>query len=92
MKASGWDLYEITSARVHLVDRGGKIVDGEGAGQFEFRIHTAIMAARRDVGGGYPRTARDRAGGRRERSCCRSATRPTTWCRRRCRGSPRPRT
>ncbi|GAB2703903.1 class II aldolase/adducin family protein [Nocardia thraciensis] len=51
IKASGWGLDEITPARVHLVDRSGKVVDGEGSVQFEYPIHTEIMAARPDVGG-----------------------------------------
>ncbi|MCC3312964.1 class II aldolase/adducin family protein [Nocardia africana] len=51
IKAGGWGLDEITPARVHLVDRSGRIVDGEGAVQFEYPIHTEIMTARPDVGG-----------------------------------------
>ncbi|MGW4844392.1 class II aldolase/adducin family protein [Nocardia brasiliensis] len=51
IKASGWGLDEITGARVHLVSRDGSVVEGEGAVQFEYPIHTEIFAARPDVGG-----------------------------------------
>ncbi|WP_107656412.1 class II aldolase/adducin family protein [Nocardia suismassiliense] len=51
IKGSGWGLDEITPDRVHLVDRHGAVVEGEGAVQFEYPIHTEILAARPDVGG-----------------------------------------
>lgn len=51
IKASGWGLEEITPDRVHLVNRDGQVVEGDGQRHKEYPIHTEIMAARADVGG-----------------------------------------
>lgn len=51
IKASGWGLQEVTPDRVHLVDREGAVVEGEGRRHLEYPIHTEIYAARPDVGG-----------------------------------------
>lgn len=51
IKQSSWGLEEITPQRVHLVDRDGAVVHGEGPRHGEYPIHTEIMAARPDVGG-----------------------------------------
>jgi len=49
IKASGWGLEEITPERVHLVDRNGKVIEGEGRRHLEYPIHLEILAARPDV-------------------------------------------
>jgi L-ribulose-5-phosphate 4-epimerase len=51
LKASGWGLEEVTPERVHLVDAGGRVLEGDGRRHKEYPIHTEIMAARADVGG-----------------------------------------
>lgn len=51
IKAATWGLDEVTPDRVHLVDREGQVVEGEGNRQREYPIHTEIMVARPDVGG-----------------------------------------
>ncbi len=50
IKAAGYGLDEIDESRVHLVDRDGVVVGGEGRRHAEFPIHTEILAARPDVG------------------------------------------
>jgi L-ribulose-5-phosphate 4-epimerase len=50
IKASGFGLDEIDASRVHLVDRNGEVVEGEGRRHLEYPIHTEVLAARRDVG------------------------------------------
>ena len=50
LKQAGWGLGEITADRVHLVDRGGKVIAGGGPRHSEYPIHTEILAARPDVG------------------------------------------
>ncbi|MEU4595877.1 class II aldolase/adducin family protein [Nocardia sp. NPDC023988] len=50
MKASGWGFEEIDDAKVVLVSPEGTVVDGTGRRHLEYPIHTAIMAARPDVG------------------------------------------
>jgi ribulose-5-phosphate 4-epimerase/fuculose-1-phosphate aldolase len=50
LKAAGWGLGEITPERVHLVDRKGTVLEGEGQRHSEFSIHTEVLAARPDVG------------------------------------------
>jgi ribulose-5-phosphate 4-epimerase/fuculose-1-phosphate aldolase len=50
IKASSFGLDEIDEARVHLVDRNGDVVEGDGRRHLEFPIHTEILAARPDVG------------------------------------------
>lgn len=49
IKASSFGLDEIDETRVHLVDRDGNVVEGDGRRHLEFPIHTEILAARRDV-------------------------------------------
>ncbi len=51
LKAATWGLEEITPDRVHLVEPGGAVVNGEGVRHNEYPIHTEVMAARPDVGG-----------------------------------------
>lgn len=51
IKASGWGLDEIEPDTVQLVGPDGTLREGTGAVQFEYPIHTEIMAARPDVGG-----------------------------------------
>jgi ribulose-5-phosphate 4-epimerase/fuculose-1-phosphate aldolase len=50
MKQSSWGLHEITPNLVHLVDKDGTVVDGDGPRHSEYPIHTEIMAARPDIG------------------------------------------
>ncbi|HWN31723.1 MAG TPA: class II aldolase/adducin family protein [Pseudonocardia sp.] len=50
IKAAEWSLDEVTPDRVHLVDAGGAVLDGDGARHSEYPIHTEILAARPDVG------------------------------------------
>lgn len=50
MKAGSWGLEEITEDRVLLVSPKGEVLAGAGRVQFEYPIHTEIVAAREDVG------------------------------------------
>jgi ribulose-5-phosphate 4-epimerase/fuculose-1-phosphate aldolase len=50
IKAAGFGLDEINKDRVHLVDRRGEILEGDGRRHLEFPIHTEILAVRPDVG------------------------------------------
>ena len=50
IKAAGHGLDEIDDALVHLVDRDGAVLEGEGRRHREYPIHTEILAARPDVG------------------------------------------
>lgn len=50
IKAAEYGFDEIDESRVHLIDRDGVVVDGEGRRHLEFPIHTEILAARADVG------------------------------------------
>src|SRR5262245_61916527 len=50
IKSAGYGLDEIDAAQVHLVDRGGDVVEGDGRRHIEYPIHTEILAARPDVG------------------------------------------
>ncbi|MFE1591441.1 class II aldolase/adducin family protein [Nocardia sp. NPDC058705] len=50
MKASGWGFEEIDEEKVVLVSPEGTVLDGTGRRHLEYPIHTAIMAARPDVG------------------------------------------
>lgn len=50
LKAAGYGMEEITADRVVRVDHGGRRTGGEGRVHLEYPIHTAIMAARPDVG------------------------------------------
>ncbi|MFC8381832.1 class II aldolase/adducin family protein [Nocardia sp. NPDC056952] len=50
MKASGWGFEEIDTDKVVLVSPEGEVLDGTGRRHLEYPIHTAIMAARPDVG------------------------------------------
>lgn len=50
MKCAGWGLEEVTPARVVLVSPGGEVLEGTGARHIEYPIHTAVMAARPEVG------------------------------------------
>jgi L-ribulose-5-phosphate 4-epimerase len=50
VKAAGYGFDEIDESRVHLVDRDGEVVEGEGRRHLEYPIHTEIHAARPDVG------------------------------------------
>jgi L-fuculose-phosphate aldolase len=49
LKQSGWGFGEIDRARVHLVDREGRVVEGTGRRHLEYPIHLEILAARPDV-------------------------------------------
>ena len=51
LKAAGYGLDEIDATRVHLVDRYGEVLEGDGRRHIEYPIHTEILAARPDVGG-----------------------------------------
>lgn len=51
IKSAEWGLEEVTPEQVHLVDRAGGVLAGDGPRHSEFPIHTEIMAARPDVGG-----------------------------------------
>ncbi|MGH9271727.1 MAG: class II aldolase/adducin family protein [Ilumatobacteraceae bacterium] len=51
IKAAGCGLEETSANRVHLIDRGGVVLEGSGDPHNEYPIHTEIMAARADVGG-----------------------------------------
>lgn len=51
IKAAGWALGEVTRDRVHLINRQGLVIAGEGKPHNEYPIHTEIMAARPDVNG-----------------------------------------
>lgn len=51
LKAASWGLEEVSRDRVHLIDREGSILAGDGQRHSEYPIHTEIMAARSDVGG-----------------------------------------
>ena len=50
IKQSGWGMEEVTADRVHLVNRDGVVIEGDGPRHNEYPIHTEIMAARPDVG------------------------------------------
>ncbi|MEV7284824.1 class II aldolase/adducin family protein [Streptomyces sp. NPDC093252] len=50
LKAAGYGMEEITADRVVRVDHGGRRTGGSGRVHLEYPIHTAIMAARPDVG------------------------------------------
>ncbi|HEX5496635.1 MAG TPA: class II aldolase/adducin family protein [Mycobacteriales bacterium] len=50
IKAASWGLDEITEERVQLVSPDGEILAGRGRVQYEYPIHTEIVAARDDVG------------------------------------------
>lgn len=50
IKSAEWSLGEVTPERVHLVDAGGVVLEGDGARHSEYPIHTEILAARTDVG------------------------------------------
>jgi ribulose-5-phosphate 4-epimerase/fuculose-1-phosphate aldolase len=50
MKSAGWGLEEIDAAKIVLVSPEGEVAWGEGPRHIEYPIHTAIMAARPDVG------------------------------------------
>ena len=50
IKSAEWGLGEVTPDRVHLVDRDGAVLAGDGARHSEYPIHTEMMAARPDVG------------------------------------------
>lgn len=50
LKAYGWGLEEVEEDRVVLVDPAGGVVAGSGARHIEYPIHTAVMAARPEVG------------------------------------------
>lgn len=50
MKASGWGFEEIDDDKVVLVSPAGIVLDGTGRRHLEYPIHTAIMAARPDIG------------------------------------------
>ncbi|MGW5572831.1 class II aldolase/adducin family protein [Nocardia thailandica] len=50
MKASGWGFEEIDYEKVVLVSPAGIVLDGAGRRHLEYPIHTAIMAARPDIG------------------------------------------
>jgi ribulose-5-phosphate 4-epimerase/fuculose-1-phosphate aldolase len=50
IKSAEWGLDEVIPDRVHLVDGGGTVLEGEGLRHSEYPIHTEILAARPDVG------------------------------------------
>lgn len=50
IKAAEWSLGEVTPERVQLVDRDGRVVEGEGMRHSEYPIHTEILTARTDAG------------------------------------------
>ncbi|MFE3020026.1 class II aldolase/adducin family protein [Streptomyces sp. NPDC059256] len=50
LKAAGFGMEEITADRVVRIDRRGRPIGGKGRVHLEYPIHTAIMAARPDVG------------------------------------------
>lgn len=50
IKAASWGLDEVTEERVHLVSRDGEVLVGGGRAQYEYPIHTEIVAALDDVG------------------------------------------
>ena len=50
IKSAEWGLGEVTAERVHLVDGGGAVLEGDGPRHSEYPIHTEILAARPDVG------------------------------------------
>ena len=50
IKSAEWGLDEVIPDRVHLVDGGGRVLEGEGLRHSEYPIHTEILAARPDVG------------------------------------------
>src|SRR3954470_17755850 len=50
IKASTFGFEEIGAEQVILVDRDGRVLEGEGRRHAEYPIHTEVMAARPDVG------------------------------------------
>jgi L-ribulose-5-phosphate 4-epimerase len=50
IKAASWGLDEVTEERVHLVSREGEVLAGSGRPQYEYPIHTEIVAALDEVG------------------------------------------
>jgi L-fuculose-phosphate aldolase len=50
MKAATLGFDEVGAGDVLLVDRDGRVVEGEGRRHAEYPIHTEVMAARPDVG------------------------------------------
>ncbi len=50
IKSAGFGLGEVTRAEVLRIDRDGGVLDGTGRVHLEHHIHTAILAARPDVG------------------------------------------
>ncbi len=50
MKAATWGFEEVGPERVLLVDRAGRVLDGDGRRHAEYPIHTEILAARPDAG------------------------------------------
>src|ERR1700721_613377 len=52
LKSSGWGFEEIDAGRIVLVSPDGEVLSGVGPRHIEYPIHTEIMAARPDVGGG----------------------------------------
>jgi ribulose-5-phosphate 4-epimerase/fuculose-1-phosphate aldolase len=49
-KAAGWGFDEVDMDRVVLVSPDGEVLAGAGPRHIEYAIHTAVMAARPDVG------------------------------------------
>lgn len=50
LKVAGWGFDEVQPGRVHLVDRGGAVLDGTGRRHAEYPIHLEVFARRADVG------------------------------------------
>lgn len=50
IKSAEWGLGEVSPERVHLVDRAGAVLDGDGVRHSEYPIHVEVLAARPDVG------------------------------------------
>ena len=50
LKAAGIGLTEVTPSNVHLVDRSGELIEGDGSLHVEYPIHLEIMAAHPRVG------------------------------------------
>lgn len=50
LKEAGYGYQEITPDRVVHIDRGGRLLSGQGRVHLEYPIHAEIMAARPDVG------------------------------------------
>jgi ribulose-5-phosphate 4-epimerase/fuculose-1-phosphate aldolase len=50
LKAAGFGFEEIDDDRVLLVDRDGRVLEGEGRRPIEYPIHCEVLAARPDLG------------------------------------------